>query len=302
MASNTYEAVGNKADISEIITNISPSDTPLLSRIGKGKKATNPIHQWLEDEDDGPRKNEQQEGFTFFAEKGTPRIDLFNYTQIMERGAYVTGSQQATLHHGVRDEMAHQMAKKMRAVALDCEVAMLTQDARVLGSMPTARRFGGLPFWLISNVFQNDLAPGTGRPLTFDLINTALEATWVDGGKPSILLVSPRNKRIVSTFTAGSTKQIDGGTKKLTQMITVLETDFGLVQTLVDRWMASNLVYGLSPEYIKRSYLRPFHVEDVPKVADMEMKVVYGEWTVEMRAEKAHFVIKDLDGLPPNLS
>jgi hypothetical protein len=298
MASNTYEAVGNKADISEIITNISPSDTPLLNRIGKGKKGLNPIHQWLEDEDDGPRLNEQREGFTFFVEKGNPRIDLFNYMQIMERGAYVTGTQQATLHHGVKDEMAYQVAKKMRAIALDCEVALLNQDARILGSMPTARRFGGLPFWIATHVFENSVSPGAPRPLTFDLVNDALEATWIDGGKPSVLLVSPTTKRVVSTFTAGNVKNIEGGTKKLTQMITVLETDFGLIQTLTDRWMKSDAVYGLSPEYIKRSYLRPFRVEDIPKIADMEQKVVYGEWTLEMRAEKAHFVIKDLEGFP----
>lgn len=48
MASNTYTAVGNRKDVSEIVTNIAPYDTPLYSRIGK-TKATATNHEWLED-------------------------------------------------------------------------------------------------------------------------------------------------------------------------------------------------------------------------------------------------------------
>ena len=58
MASNTYEAVGNKLDMSEIITNIAPDDTPLFSRIGR-TKATATTHEWLEDTLGEPRVNKQ---------------------------------------------------------------------------------------------------------------------------------------------------------------------------------------------------------------------------------------------------
>ena len=132
------------------------------------------------------------------------------------------------------------------------------------------------------------------------MINTALEETWTDGGKPSILLVSPRNKRVISTFTAGSTKYMDGNkTKRLTNMISVLETDFGTLQCMTDRFMPTDNkdIYGLSPEYIKKAFLRNFKTGDMPKMNDMGRRFVNGEWTLEMRAEKAHFRITDLDGV-----
>ncbi|MBR0034485.1 MAG: DUF5309 family protein, partial [Synergistaceae bacterium] len=139
---------------------------------------------------------------------------------------------------------------------------------------------------------------GTLRPLTFDLINTALEQVWVGGGKPSVLLVSPRNKRVISTFTAGNAKYMEGNkTRRLTQMISVLETDFGTLQCLTDRFMTNDVVYGLSPEYIKKAFLRNFKTGEMPKMSDMQRKYVNGEWTLEMRAEKAHFKIEDLDGV-----
>ena len=294
MASNTYEAVGNKEDVSDIITNIAPYDTPLYSRIGK-TRATAVTHEWLEDELGEPIVNQQPEGYTYNTADVDPRKRQNNYTQIMHRGIQVTDTQEVVLKYGVRSEMAYQMQKALKELAFDCEKALIEQNSKILGNMSTARQFGGLPYWIVTNSFTN---AGTLRELTFDLVNDALEQTWVAGGKPSVLLMSPRNKRQVSTFTAGHTKYMDGNkTKKLTQMISVLETDFGTLQCLTDRFMPNDKIYGLSPEYMKKAFLRPFKTGDMPKANDMQRKYVNGEWTLEMRAEKAHFVIEDLDGI-----
>ena len=298
MASNTYDAVGNKYDVSEIITNIAPDETPLYSRIGR-TKATQTTHEWLEDDLGSAQQNAQEEGYTYFTVSATPRVRLSNYTQIMHRGVQVTDTQEAVLHYGIRSEMAYQMQKQLKELAFDCENAIITQTNKIAGSMtPTvAREFGGLPYWIITNVLSNG---GTARGLTFDLINNALEQTWNEGGKPSILLVSPRNKRVISTFTAGNVKYMEGNkTHKLSQMISVLETDFGTIQCMTDRFMPNDIVYGLSPEYIKKAFLRPFRTGEIPKINDMGRRMINGEWTLEMRAEKAHFKIEDLDGIVP---
>lgn len=296
MASNTYVAVGNREDVSDIITNIAPYETPLYTRLGR-VKATETNHEWLEDTLGDAEDNAKVEGFTFSTVDAVPRVRLGNYTQIMERGVHVTGTQEAVLHYGLRSEIAYQMTKKLKELAFDCEKALIEQSTKEAGSMAMERRMGGLPYWIITHVLDNG---GGARALTFDLINNALEQVWTDGGKPSILLVSPRNKRVVSTFTAGNTKHMEGNkTHKLTQMITVLETDFGLVQTLTDRFMPNDIVYGLSPEYMKKAFLRPFKTNELPQISDMIRKNIYGEWTLEMRAEKAHFKIADLDGIVP---
>ena len=292
MASNTYEAVGNKLDMSDIITNISPEDTPLFSRIAR-TRATAVMHEWLEDSLGEPRTNKQPEGYTYTTEAVTPRTRLNNYTQIMHRGIHVTQTQEVVLKYGLRSETAYQMQKTLKELAFDCEQALIQQDTKMLGSMDEARQFGGLPYWVVTNNF-------TATKLTFDEINNALEQTWNIGGKPSVLLVSPRSKRIISTFTAGNTKYMEGNkTRRLTQMISVLETDFGTLQCLVDRFMPDDTVYGLSPEYMKKAFLRPFRQGDMPEMSDMHRKYVKGEWTLEMRAEKAHFKISGLDGAIP---
>lgn len=296
MASNTYAAVGNKEDVSDIITNISPDQTPLYSRLGR-TKATQTIHEWLEDSLGEAEENKQPEGYTYFTVNAEPRTRLNNYTQIMHRGVQVTDTQEVVQHYSIRSEIAYQMQKKLKELAFDCEKALIEQDAKILGSMTDPREFGGLPYWIVTNVLSNS---GLLRALTFDLINNALEQVWNVGGNPTILLVSPRNKRIVSTFTAGHTKFMNGNnTRKLTQMISVLETDFGTVQCLTDRFMPNDVVYGLSPEYMKKAFLRPFKTGEIPKISDMGRRMINGEWTLEMRAEKAHFKIEDLDGIVP---
>ena len=251
------------------------------------------MHEWLEDSLGEPRTNKQPEGYTYTTEAVTPRTRLNNYTQIMHRGIHVTQTQEVVLKYGLRSETAYQMQKTLKELAFDCEQALIQQDTKMLGSMDEARQFGGLPYWVVTNNF-------TATKLTFDEINNALEQTWNIGGKPSVLLVSPRSKRIISTFTAGNTKYMEGNkTRRLTQMISVLETDFGTLQCLVDRFMPDDTVYGLSPEYMKKAFLRPFRQGDMPEMSDMHRKYVKGEWTLEMRAEKAHFKISGLDGAIP---
>ena len=293
MATNTYAAIGNKDDISEIITNISPEDTPLYSALANAK-ATETIHQWLEDVLGEAQDNAQVEGYTYTVREGTPRRLLNNYTQIMDRNVYVTDTQEAVLKHGLQSEISYQMHKEVLGLAFDCERALLTQDAKELGSMSVPRKFGGLPYWIVTNVFNDS-------DLTFDLINDALEKTWNAGGKPRMLLLSPRNKRIVSTFTAGNTKYMDGNkTSKLTQTISVLETDFGVLTCKTDRFLDNSTVYGLRPEYMKKAFLRRFKIGDLPKTRDTIDRHINGEWTLEMRAEKSHFKITGLNGQLPS--
>ena len=305
MPSNTYDVVSNnypaamKRDVSDIITNISPSDTYLYSNFSKSK-ATATYHEWLEDSLGGPRDNAQVEGFPYFTEEVGDRAPLGNYTQIMSRGIHVTKSQEASNPIGFRSEMAYQMQKTLKELAFDCEMALILQNTQVAGAMGSPgipRRMGGLPFWIATNVFDNG---GVLRPLTYDMIAIALEATYSAGGDPKILVVSPRNKMVISRFTGGNVKHMRGDESVLKHVIDVIETDFGVLRIVPNRWMPNDHIYGLSMEYIKKAFFRPFVVDDVaPKIADMHRKNVYGEWTLEMRAEAAHFVIRDLDGILP---
>jgi hypothetical protein len=192
MGVNTYSAVGNREDLSDIITNISPKATPFMSKIGTvSADATN--HEWLEDSLSPPKENAVIEGSTFSVDDAAPRVRLGNYTQIMRRGYKVTDTQEKVMKAGIKSEIAHNMAKALKEYATDEEYAFLFISAKVAGNATdTARKLGGIPAFVTTNVFDNPAGVGcTTRILDQGTIDDSLLACW-DGGRRSTLLFYER--------------------------------------------------------------------------------------------------------------
>ena len=109
------------------------------------------------------------------------------------------------------------------------------------------------------------------------------------------MIVSPRTKRIIGKLTASqATKNMDADETRLKERIDVIETDFGTLKIVVDRWMANGKAYIIDPSLWKTAYLRPFKTLDLPKTGDTTKKVIVGELTIEARAEQANAAIIDL--------
>lgn len=297
MGVTQYNATAKVPDITKIITMISPEDTPLMSLFGKGEAATQVLHSWEEDALAAPAENAQVEGFEYVTSEPGDTTLKDNVTQIFFKGFKVTDTNQAVKRQNVKDFMARQMQKAMKEVALDVERAIITNASKVTGSKASARKMAGLPFWVKSNVLANK---GTARALTYDLLNDMLEKIFNCGGDPDVIVVSSRNKRVLSGLLPLSTDRSQAAdSKKVVHSIEVFEGDFGLQKVLVDRWMGNDRIYGLSSEYCKLSYLRPFKKVDLPKKSDAVEKAIVGELTLEMRAEKASGAVVDLNGALP---
>ena len=280
MGANTYVAVGNMRDMSNIITNIAPKETPMYTSFGK-TEATGTFHEWLEDGLDAPRENAQVEGFLRAVDDPEPRNELGNHCQIMKRGYKVTATQEKVAKYGVKSEMGYQMQKCMKELALDVEWGLINNATNSAGSTATPRRFKGVAGFITTN------ALAAGGPLTEDLINDAMEACWNVGGHPTRVYLSSKNKRIVSAFDAGGQKWTPSKDRKLVHTIRVYEGDFGQLEFIPHRLMPNDQALVLDREYFKIATLRPFHRGDLPKTHDALMKDIVGELTLEARAEKA---------------
>ena len=292
MGKDTYVSVGNKEDISDIITNICPKDTPFYSSCGKGAKATATYHEWLEDTLRDPAANKKVEGFTYAVADPVPRARLGNYTQIFAGGYGVTATQEAVAKHGVTSEISYQMAKAMKEIAMDVEYALITQKTKNAGSAIVAREMGGVQHWITTNKLTNSSA----RLFTEELLNTALQQCWKKGGNPTKVYLSGGQKRNVSTWSGGGIgeKHMDQNSKKLITSIAVYESDFGVVSFVPHRMMADDIVFVIDPNYWKVAELRKMKTEDLPKDSDGFKKHIVGELTLEARAEKASAIIDKL--------
>jgi len=288
MGKNTYVAVGNKEDISDLITNISPKETPFYSACAKGS-ASATRHEWLEDSLRDPEANKKVEGFDYTVTDPVVRVRLDNVTQIFSVGYGVTATQEVVAKHGkITSEIGYQMRKAMREIALDVELALITQKTKNAGSATTARQLGGVPFWIATNVVA-----ATG-PLTESLLNDVLHGCWKSGGNPAKVYLSGKQKRVVSGWSGDGDKYLDQNSKKLVNSISVYESDFGVVSFVPHRMMPDDSVYVVDPQFWKVAELRKMHTKALPETGDTKKKVIVGELTLEARAEKASGMIKGL--------
>lgn len=298
MAGTTqYNATAKVPDITKLITCISPDDTPLFSMMGTASPATQVLHSWEEEELRGPEKNAQVEGFVYETKEIDPTDLRSNVTQIFYAGYGITDTNKAVKYQNISDVLARKMANAMKEIGLDCEYAILNNKKKVTGNKETAREMGGVPYFLKTNILANG---GTKRDLTYELLNDAIEQVFNCGGNPNVIVASGRNKRVLSGLIPLNTERTQqASSKRMVHTIDIFEGDFGRQRVMTNRWMNNDEVYVLSEEYLKKAYLRPFKKADLPKKASATEKIIEGEWTLEVRAEKAHAVIRDLNGTLP---
>ena len=296
MATTQYNSTAKVPDITKLITNISPSDTPFMSLFGRGEAATQVIHSWEEEELGAPRENAAVEGSDFTTEAPGDTTLKENTCQIFRRGYKVSDTNAVIKRFNIKDYMAHKMQQAMKLIALDVEQAITTSTTQVRGNESTARKLAGLPYYIKTNVKTN----GSARSLTYNLLNDLFEDIYKCGGNPDVVGVSARNKRIISLLLPLSTERSQpAANKKLVQTIDVIEGDFGKKRILMNRWLSNDKLFVLQSEYCKLSYLRPFKTYTLPKKGSATEKVIEGELTLEVRAEKAQGIIEKLNGTLP---
>jgi hypothetical protein len=304
----TYTSIGTREDLSNVIYNISPSDTPFMSMVGRGK-ATNTLHEWQTDVLDSVGANAQVEGneYTFAAQ--TPTVRQNNQTQISAKTVIVAGTQQVTSKAGRDSEMAYQLAKESKALKRDMESALTGKVARAAGNATTARTLGGYETWTSSNVSRGGGSPAgsgagsgaapvdaaTKRDLTEALLKTVVQSCYTNGGEPTILMVGPVNKGKVSAFTGrASARQMISETK-IQGAADLYSSDFGDFKVIPSRFCREQTGYVIDPEFWKVVYLRDFKQEEVAKTGDAIKRALLVEYTLQASNQASSGVIADIN-------
>ena len=317
-ATNTfdkYDVVGNREDLSDMIFDVSPYETPILSMIGT-TKAKNTLHEWQTDALAAAALNAAIEGDdNTDADALTATTRLNNITQIHKKKCVISGTQEDGMDHaGVQSEMAYQESKKMREIKKDLEFAFLNGgeangigNVRVAGNATTAREMSSLQCYIATNSDvgalgaaatgdgSDAMTSGTDRDITETLLTTVLSLCYTNGGEPTVLAVSANSKGLVSDFTGGSTRYVDTNTKELIHSIDVYVGDFHTLKVVPCRQIASEVAYALDPEYLKLAELRPLQSYDLARTGDNYKREMIWEACIEVCNESAHGIIGDLN-------
>ena len=303
---DTYDSVGEREDLSDVIYSISPTDTPFLSSAAK-TQATAVLHEWQTDSlAAAVTNNAVIEGDEATLDASTATTRLSNSTQIMDKTVVITGTQESVDKAGRASELAYQIAKRAKELKRDMEATITGNIAEVGGNSTTARKMGTLGSWVTTN---DDLASdgasgagagnaahtdGTQRAFTEAQLKSVIKSVWNAGGDPSMVMVGPFNKQKLSGFTGNSTRFDAGADATLYTSVDVYASDFGQLQVVPNRFSRDRDAYVLDMEYWGIAFLRDFSMHELAKTGDSEKRQLLVEATLESRNEAASGLVADL--------
>jgi len=320
-AFTTYQAVGNREDLSNAIYNIDPFDTPVMSAIRR-RNVKNRIFDWqTENLPVVNPNNAQLEGFVLANAPAQPTIRQNNVAQISERDATVSGTQEEADAAGKGSEMAHQMALASKVLKSDMEAILCGRQPRNDGNDtgPTARTTEAFSHWVArakdrTGAVNAAIAPGTitaGVPvlatdafapvvagsqvaLTEAMLGDAMQQAYTNGASPSLWIVPPGPKRTISTFVGRSTTQVLVGKTEVVSTIDVIATDFGRIKVAPSRWVPADVGLLIDPDYAAVAFFRAFKQYLMARTGDAETRMIVVEWGLEMRNSLAHVLFNGI--------
>ncbi len=279
-ALKTYDAVGNREDLTDVVAVITRHETPLFSGLEK-TKAYARLHEWQTDTLSTGSSNAQIEGADFsFAIPGA-RSRVTNNTQIFSKTLEVSRTQQVVNVAGLEDEFKYQMEKRMKEIATDIEYALINGTGNS-GASGTARTLKGTLAFITTNV-----ETGTGTAahyLTETLYNNLLQTIWAAGGRPDTTYVNGFQKRQISSFSTPNQRYLEvSDAGELKNSISVYDSDFGRINIELNPFMVTSKTLVLQKDMWKIATLDGIHPQDVATVADSKRGALVGEYTLEAR-------------------
>jgi hypothetical protein len=317
----TTSAVGNREELSDVVSRITPEDTPIYSMIEKVSFAsTHP--EWETDDLAAPAENIREEGddYTFSATTAPTRVG--NYTQIMGKDGIISETQEVVDEAGNVQKVKYQKLKKGVELRKDVELAIVTNNASVAGA---TREFGGLPTWITTNVSRDAggsnggfnsgtgltvaATNGTQRAFTKTITDSVMQQGYVSGANFRHLFVSPYVKSVFVTFMSDSNvasfryAASSGKENSIIANADVYEGPFGKVMVHPNRVMATSAgvarnAFFVDTEYLSFGWLRKIKEDkEVAKTGDARKFVLIGEGALKVSNQKGLGVAADLYGL-----
>lgn len=291
----SYQAIGNNEDLIDLITNISPTDTPVLS-MTESVRATNTLHEWQTDTLKSPTAVARIEGDDANIKTITATSRLNNYTQIIDNAFIISETQEAVKSAGRSSEESYQTEKAMKELANDIEYAFVVNTAAVSGASGTARQLKGLAGW----VTTNQSTATASRALTSTILDSLLKTIWLAGGKPDVILTGGTQKIAFTNTTnfPGMTRNIEASIGEYRNFVDVYQGGIsGPLKLVPSTIMGASLdsqIFILQSDKFRKAFLRQIKKNQLGRSGDGTKFQIVAEVTLESLNEKASGVVKNL--------
>lgn len=312
---NTFKStdqVGIREDLSDIISDISPTETPLYSAMKK-IKASNTIHEWQTDALDAPsEENAHVEGDDTTAQVSSPTTRLNNQCQIFKKSATVSGTDTGLNKAGRAKEMVYQIRKRTKELKRDIEKSIFANKAKVTRGEATAGIMAGIPAWITTNTNNvgaggsdptgdgTDARTDSGSPTAFNQadFDLTMQNIWDEGGEPDTVFLSSFQMDVALGFTGMNNQRSTigasvGGTNSVVNAMDVYVTPWGTVDFQLSRHIRPRDVWIIQKDKWAFADLRPVKNEPLAKTGDSEKRQIIAEGTLVSYNEKANGGVVD---------
>ena len=305
---DSYDAVGIREDLENVIYDISPEETPFYSSCKK-VKATNTYHEWQTDALRASAANAHIEGDATTAEARTATTRLGNYTQIFKNAVVIPDTDTGLDKAGRASEMAYQTLKIAKEQKLDIEKALFDNNAQVAGNATTARELAGAPVWFTSSIMNkgsggahaagtgaNARTDGTQTIFTQADFDTLLQNIWDNGGTPDSVYLSAFQMNIALGFTGNNNQRstVQAGDGKVIKSLDVYVTPWGTVEFIPSRQNRGRDAFVMQDDMWAVAILRGTKNVELAKTGDNSTRQVVTELTLVSKNEKASGMMADL--------
>jgi hypothetical protein len=324
----SYATLGQRESLEDMIYRISPTETPLLSMVAKKTSAKAIREDWQTGDLAAAAANAQIEGddVATFASYLTARLG--NICQILTKAFAVSDTLEAVDEAGRASELGLQLAAKSAELKRDLELALLSNQAAVVGNATTARKMAGLPAWMITNtpteaadtnpagtrargtggvqpviaagLIGTAAVDGTIRAFLQTQLDNSIQRAWTSGGKPTVLLAGGKQRSVFSGFDGvAGTVFHEAKDKQIVGRADIYLSNFFDIRVVPDRFIRATSgidreVFGIDEDHIAVAQLRPFGEKPLAKTGDSEKRLLTWEGTLKVQNDAAHFCVADL--------
>jgi hypothetical protein len=297
-AFKTYDATAIREDLSDVIYDISPTDTPFMSSIAGKGSVSNTLFEWqTEALASAVINNYHVEGADAGTAATTVTARVTNQTQISKKVVEVSGSHEAVNNAGKKSELAHQLAKASKELKRDMEGSLLADNAAAAGNATTARETRGAAHWITTNVTDAGTS-GTNAAMVEADVLAAAEAVWTAGGEASTILLGATNKKLITAMSgrADAVRTVADNNMTIQNSVDIYVSDFGTYNIVMDRFCDQDVVYFLDHDMWSVDYLRDFQTVDIARAGDGEKKMLLVEYGLRCGNEAANAKIRYTTG------
>jgi hypothetical protein len=312
----TFAMVGIREDLSDVISNISPTETPMYSMARKGRTGSRSPEWQIDTLQAADPDNKTIEGDDVTGDTMQQPTRVKNYVQLMDKVVIVSTTGQAVDAAGRASELKYQVAKSGQELKRDIEARITQNDASVVGAAGTAGEMAGAESWIETNTslgatgtvggFDSGTglvdAPGDGTQRAADeaQLKEVIRECWTAGGDPSVIMVGGFNKQAFSAFSGIATQYKDNGGRSLSRAVILgaadmYVSDFGEHRIIPNRFQRDRTALVLDPSLWELKFLQPFKTVPLAKTGHSDKRLMSAELTLCCKNEAGNGKVADLN-------